>query len=204
MPNWDAIYKEAEIALVELVTIQGPFEADAQICRDGIENADPFSVESQFWRRSIARLVFAHLEAVTYRLKLGAYALREAPWVDFSWEELAALQDRDFIITEQGKVKATAAKQPMLPNFRFAVHAFARAVASDYTLDLSTQGWEDVKKSVAIRDRITHPKTLQGLSLTVEETAQVYSAGTWVAETISGLMRSSSAAKMRQLAEAAE
>ncbi len=62
---------------------------------------------------------------------------------------------------------------------RFAFNAAARAFNIKYELVVDDEGWSKFRNSLCIRNRITHPKTIDDLKLSDDEVQIVADTGTW-------------------------
>ncbi len=67
-----------------------------------------------------------------------------------------------------GKSKKKKSKLPLQNNFKFAVYSLAKVCKVN--IDFGTfKDYEDFKNAIKLRDRITHPKDVEDLSISSEE-----------------------------------
>jgi hypothetical protein len=65
-----------------------------------------------------------------------------------------------------------------------------RGAVKEFTFDAGGRGWAAFKRAVALRHRITHPKSASDMAVSDEEMATVHYAFFWVNQTvISALQR---------------
>jgi hypothetical protein len=114
--------------------------ADLEYCYDKLEKED-----SQFWRRTFVRAVFAFAESFVFRMKQSAIDIHNLQGDLFGEAELAFLKEedaREYTINRKGEVDVQTKKRlvPFESNFKFAFKVYARAFNSTYTLDLGDGG----------------------------------------------------------------
>ena len=155
----------------ELAPVDGVFDAFEELgedyiyCAHAIE-ADP---KSQFWRRTMIHTLFALTEVTTYAIKqflLHKYSLRE---IELSSPEIAILREENYVLKNNGKVSTEKAKLRTADNFKFALSLFIEKTGAAHPLAFNGGEWEAYKKSLKIRDRITHPKSFSDVIVTDSE-----------------------------------
>lgn len=112
--------------------------------------------KEQRWRRIFIRSLFSFIENCAYRLKQDARTFKKFPE-----EELCILTEKRHSLDDKGKVVEEKLFLKTLPNLKYAFNAFATAMDIDFKLNTGDARWENLKKSLKIRHRITHPKNLQ-------------------------------------------
>lgn len=201
MKDWDQVFARPMAEMASLVKMLLTFDSEMALCLENYERTQDVGEESQFWRKAIIRMLFSEIEATTYKLKQIALGLEELPWANFTWEEIAVLQEKSYRLTGDGKAQAVKPHLSMLPNFRFAAKMYARAAGSNNSIDLSGEGWQAMKNSVSVRDRITHPKQLEDLLITGEEMVALFQAAHWFSASVEALLSSTDRARMQKLVE---
>jgi hypothetical protein len=119
---------------------------------------------NSFYRRQYVRAAAALVEGFTSMMKQSALLHAEA----FSSEEMLALREQEWLV-QDGKVSVRKRFVPIKDNIRFAFNAYAKAMQAPFALDCSRSDWQDFQSLFAIRDRITHPKKHEELSIRDEE-----------------------------------
>lgn len=164
---------------------------DVEECREALKVND-----TQFGRRNYIRAVFAMIEAYTYvmkqdslrvykllsdfrRLKKATGSTEETSYTELSLGDYTVLQEKNFYLTDKGRVGEAKAKLSLLPNVLYSFRVFAETHQIDFKLDISGNGWDSLRKAVQIRNRITHPKETADLTITDEEAEFVIIAWAW-------------------------
>jgi hypothetical protein len=102
--------------------------------------------------------------------------------VEFSDGELMVLIEKTYQPNEKGEVGEQRMQIPLKTNIKFAFRAYARAHLVDYKLNVGDNRWNDFKNSLAVRDRLTHPKEVRNLEVSDEELKSLKSAFDWFSE----------------------
>jgi hypothetical protein len=164
----------------EMVAVFDILRAEVQTCSNHLdETTDEQDEGKQFWRRAVVRVTFAEIEAIVWELKRVALAGRNLRDVNFSPGEIALLEEKTYELKGNGEMQERKARLNFRDNLRFAFKAFARVTSSTFELDVSGQGWEDLRRAITIRDRLMHPKGAISLHVSAEERDVVLKAATW-------------------------
>lgn len=129
-------------------------------------------------RRELVRAIFSAIEGLNWRLKLGVleHARRH---VELSPHEHAAMMEQTYSIDDRGIVSVSPRYLPLSSTIRLMVRQIQK-YRSEYSVDFGYPGWEDLKVSINVRNRITHPKKIDDLSVTKEEISRCVSAFGWM------------------------
>ena len=150
-----------------------------------LENALQLKREkpTQFAYRNLFRTYFAYVEGFAFQLRQVTQAsLAETNFLTDA--ELALLREERAQLNNKGEPERKGNYQPFLPNLLFSVRCYVKNHGAKYQPDISHNGWESMKKSVAVRDRLTHPKSASGLEVK-EEDLECFSAGSeWWEKTL--------------------
>ena len=150
-----------------------------------LENALQLKREkpTQFAYRNLFRTYFAYVEGFAFQLRQVTQAsLAETDFLTIA--ELALLREERAQLNNKGQPELKKNYQPFLPNLLFSVRCYVKNHGATYQPDISHNGWESMKKSVAVRDRLTHPKSASGLEVK-EEDLECFSAGSeWWKKTL--------------------
>lgn len=142
---------------------------------------------SQLWKRAAVRCLFAHVEAVAFRLKRLACLGHRMLGVDLTSEELAAIEGIGFLVDDTGEVKRRPQWIPALPNLRFAFKVFSKVYKLDWSPDFGGEGWQNFQQALKVRDRITHPRTQADITITVDDFEAIKTAQGWWRNTLNAL-----------------
>jgi len=122
-----------------------------------------------FTHRSYIRAVMTLIEGNTSRFKQAALWIHTNDHPVFSPEEITCLKEEFVTLKENGKVHVKSLPIPILTNLSFALDCYCRAMNKPFHFDKSSEGWESLKKAIAIRNRITHPKSIDDLHISDED-----------------------------------
>ena len=75
--------------------------------------------------------------------------------------------------------KANMARMTVVANLRFTVEIFTRLLGGEPTFDADTEGWRTFRRAVKIRNRVTHPKSVENLELTDADIKCLIAAAHW-------------------------
>lgn len=135
---------------------------------------------------------FLHIiEAQTYILKRRlsnelAQKNKTAQTIELS--KLILLQDEYPGIDDSGKIIASGRYPSFKQNVAFTLRTLAELNGYG-EIDLSNNGWNELKKSLKVRDRVMHPKKAEDIVISVEELESMMKGLTWYLNTIFGHMK---------------
>lgn len=129
--------------------------------------------------RSFVRAVFALIEGGVFNLKQIALKLSEHGKGNFSKAELLMLEEITYDLDERGKAQAQTKFIRLPRNIKFAFEAAARAFGTSYVLNVGDSGWSSFQEALKIRNRITHPKSIEDLQLSGQDVDEVEAAARW-------------------------
>lgn len=165
----------------DVYAIAGPSQPGE---RDGIYYPDPARL-SQRDRRNLVRTVFAFIEATTFQLRV----LLAKNWRDaMSDAQLLALRDLQVDVLPSGAVKTKALKCGLVPLIRLTVSAYSHVLPEAATVTCDGPGFDAVARSVRVRDRLMHPKTIDAVVVTDSEIREALTAFAWVHDTSEKLL----------------
>ena len=147
------------------------------------------SSASQIVRRNFVRAMFAGIEGVTWALKQSALLQHRTSQVQFSAAEQSMLAELMPEPDDKGRVVERAARLTLKRNLQFSFHAFARSEGVKFSLATGEKGWEEFQRSLAIRDRLTHPKDVDELLVSDEELRTLDQASTWWTGQLGALLK---------------
>lgn len=170
-----------EIALVQILITdvlaarQRLDMSDTPTARRDAVRASLAAMEGMIWlAREHVREGLAHIDALTPTAEL-------------------ALQEQAYLISEQGKLRLQSRGIPLDTAIRFVADQ-ATLLNPRLEVDFSIQGWSDFKQSIAVRNRITHPKPERDMHVSDDELQRVASGLSWVVATVDYIMASTNRA----------
>lgn len=145
----------------------------------------------QAWRRSLYRAVFSWIEGVVYQIKqVAIYTQGGFYQAGFSPEDLIFLKEESYFLKENGKVKTRYNNFSEIDkNLRFAFLKIVEGFNISTKLEVEGNGWEQFKKAVKIRNQLTHPKSLEDLTVTDEQMIILIDTASWFDTQISKLIK---------------
>src|SRR5712692_8437492 len=179
--------EEETIRTYSMVKAYEEFEAAIGILHDDVEfcarelNKNDLPV----WRRALVRALFAMVEGVIYRMQQIALNASHQPRVAFSPGELHLLLEKSFELDGNGNVVERQIRTSLKGSIRFAFGAFARVHVAEYELDVTREDeWGAFLKSIKVRDRLMHPKTVDDLTDSNEEIKSIQITFDWFMKTL--------------------
>jgi hypothetical protein len=130
-------------------------------------------------KRAFTRAGFAMIEGNVFNLKQIALKLSEHGKGNFSTAELAMLEEHNFSLKDNGKAEVQIKFIALAPNLRFAFSACARAFGVQHELKVDDEGWQSFQEALRIRNRITHPKSVEDLHLSEKDVDHVEASVRW-------------------------
>jgi len=138
---------------------------------------------SQFAHRTLIRTYFAFVEGLAYQLREVARASLEGTGL-LTPGELALLREERFQLNQKGEPETRENFQSALPNLLFSVRCYVKNHGATYIPDTSHNGWESMRRAIAVRDRITHPKSALGFQIIDEDVNHFVNAAGWWKRTL--------------------
>jgi hypothetical protein len=119
------------------------------------------------------------IEGSVFNLKQIALALSKHGNGNFSQAELVMLAEVNYDLDDKGITKSQVRFISLPKNIGFAFSSAARAFGVAYELKVDDAGWSTFKDALLIRNRITHPKSIDDLKLSDKEVQTVSDAAEW-------------------------
>ena len=177
---------------IALTKMLGATAEDVDTCHSNLVQTN-----SAFWKRTYVRSLFAAFEALVHFMKQHALSRRVVAVVDsfrsgqneLPVAELSLLFGVSYHVDETGEVKIREAKIPFLADLQFSLRQAREVFGATHNLE-KDPGWEALRAAVKIRDRVTHPKTLQEIEITDAEIETVNQAYAWIRREVARLFAS--------------
>lgn len=121
-------------------------------------------------------------------MKHLAYETHAYEGAELQRADMALLLEESYELNEKG---AAIIKQNFLQiekNIKFAFAAVARAYGITYQLNVGGIGWDSFKKTLKVRNRLTHPKNIQDLDVSDEEIEAMKRTFAWFLNSAKGLL----------------
>jgi len=145
--------------------------------------------EQNFRRRALVRAVFAAIEGACECFRRQAF-VAECDKVPkhVHLGKLSVLAGETYYVTDDGDFRMQKLRIPFLNHVLLSLKSYAEAQGVTYRTQKGDQ-WPRIKNSVAVRDRITHPKKLSALAITKEEVADTEFSLHWFLNEIASILR---------------
>ena len=151
-----------EASSLEEARIIGAIKAFEELERDFNTCTEVYvqNPESQFWLRTSIHTFFALAEAVTYATKQCLLHECNIRRIELSPSEMAILKEESYELENNGVAYIKKAKLKTSDNFRFTFSLLYERMELNRQFNASGNGWQSYLKSLGVRDRLTHPKSL--------------------------------------------
>lgn len=137
--------------------------------------------DSQFIRRLYIRSVFSYIEGSIWVLKqvcLNAKSVSgEKRKITLS--EYSILAELSYDLKSNGDIKTTIKILSLLDNIKFTFKTINRLFQGNINLGTGTESWNNLITAKNVRNRITHPKSEQAMTVSNEEMAVCEAVCTW-------------------------
>jgi hypothetical protein len=122
--------------------------------------------EMQTEKRAYVRAIFAFIEGITYIMKIQA--LKKCPEC-FNNAEIAILSEEVYTLNNKNEAVSKTLKLNTTQNIIFSFKSLAKSEKIEDKFDTSNNGWRLLNEALKIRHRLTHPKSVESLAVTIEE-----------------------------------
>jgi hypothetical protein len=188
--------KRAE-AVVELKRVYAVLNADVESARDAtLRNP------SEFNKRTLVRTCAALVEGLSFQLRQVTLASLKDTNV-LSGSELAILRETKHQLSDQGEVRERNDFQSTLPMLLFTLRVYAKNHGASYSPKTADNGWNCLRKALALRDRLMHPKSFEDLQVTDEAGTEFTAGIQWWDDSVASLLKTCEIADKKILDQAA-
>ncbi len=174
-------------------TFFGILSHDVVICWERIEVAD-----TQATRRDLIRALFAAIEGYVWEYRAFVKSIVNDIGTIPPILELA-LTETSYSVNEQGTLEEHIRFIPLTSMIRL-VTKLAEEHCPELKTDFSNAGWSNLKQTIKIRNRITHPKSTSDLEVTPEDIAISQAGFFWLLALIADAMEATKNASAHHLA----
>jgi exopolyphosphatase / guanosine-5'-triphosphate,3'-diphosphate pyrophosphatase len=155
-----------------------------------LEDAYGDDWSSQPFRRMFVRSCWALIEGEAHCIKQLTLRACELGGKSLSADEHAFLSEVQMVGDQNGVVKKRNVRKGFLENLKETLKIATSKFELERTPDFGNQGWEQLRHSGDLRDRITHPKTAVELVISDDELGAHRSGFAWYLATISTFQES--------------
>ena len=147
--------------------------------------------DNQYLRRCYVRAVFAMVEGTIFILKqtVFAYGMSHQEISNtkklLSISDIVLLQEISIELGNNGKIVHGQEFLRTTDNLRFTVGIISKIFDCNLDLNTGSKNWENFLKSVNIRNRVTHPKSIEDFQISDDEIMIVRESCNWLNDIIS-------------------
>ena len=134
--------------------------------------------DCQSSRRDFVRSAFAAIEGWLWKYRQSIQSTIGSVR-DLSPIEASAFAETSYTISDSGKLREQVRFAPMTVMLRF-ITRIAEAECGEQLIDFSSADWTNFNQAIGTRNRITHPKVVQDLTLSDEDIAVVHAGLLWL------------------------
>lgn len=157
-------------AVEKLMRLYAKLGADAMISRSRVETD-----VKEYAIRQYVRTVFAMIEGTIYVMK----QLAQNGIEKLSAAELALIAEELYDLNDKGEPIIRPNYLKLEKNIKFAFSIYAKSVGLTYTLPVHESGWNSLKQSIKLRNRLMHPKNFSNLDVTDDEFNSAVATHEW-------------------------
>lgn len=174
------------------------FANDVMIAEESLEKDD-----TPYNRRNYIRTVFAMIEGSIFLLKQATLsAAISGNKAVLSIADIAILSEKSFDISNKGEPHSQTKFFQIEVNFKYTIHIINKIFDCNIVLDTSSEEWNRFVRSVKIRNRITHPKSLKDFYVSKNEINMVCMFDSWfneiIAQSVEGIYKRISRQERRE------
>ena len=178
--------------------------AELGVCREELQRDHA----SQYRRRLLIREFCTFVEVVAYHFKrLSLYITQKmipdiraaghvtnkdevlSPFMDtLSPSEVMLLEERSPVLDDSGAASSRRMFPRTAPNIHFAFSTYLKVVKTGVHVDFAGPGWRSMEATIEVRNRLTHPKRRNDLTVSDENLAALVTANDWLLKARNDMM----------------
>ncbi len=177
------------------------FAEDAGMAEDTIDAND-----TQYNRRVFVRALFAMIEGTVFFIKQTTFSTSASGVGRLRIDEATILQDSTVELSSNGKPKLKTKFIRLEDNLRFTVRMLNKVYNLELDLKVGSEQWEKFKKAISIRNKITHPKSIDDFNIDDSDLLIMRDLRGWfcqfIADVVSGIFEAIKEANKKRQATA--
>lgn len=172
--------KRSELCALYLV-----LKSDVDQCKENLSDT-----HTGFWDRTYTKTTFSMIEGVSFRVRQYIVAAATSSIYTIDSPSLNFLNELTYKLDKNGKIEEKNEYLIFLPGFKFTFKTWGNCLNMEDFVEkaFSHNGFSDFKKSVEIRNRLTHPKTTQEMLVSETELKIIKSAEQWFHSLVTPLL----------------
>ena len=137
-------------------------------------------------QRALVRAYFALVEGLSYQLRQVTLASLKGTDL-LSAPEIALLREERCSLDNNGRHKVSEHFLPFPQSLLFSIRSYVKNHGAEFEPDTKLPGWSAMRRAIAIRNSVTHPKSDNALSLTDQDLQAFVDAAAWWKATMLGM-----------------
>lgn len=151
---------------------------------DAIQYGDEY--HTPYAQRAMVRAWFALIEGLSYQLRqITLASLQDTLFL--SPVEIALLKEERYSINDEGSPRSNEQFLPFPRSLLFSIRMYVKNHGANFEANTKLPGWLAMCRAAKVRNRVTHPKSVSALKLSVEDLKDVSDAVEWWKTTMLGL-----------------
>ncbi len=152
---------------------------ESQLIEDVISARERLAaVDTQASRRDVVRATFAAIEGIVWLCRRQVLEI-SASMTEVDALTILALREQTYSVTERGLINKQTRSVPLQAMIKLVVRQ-ARKLNQSLNIDFNEPGWDDLLLAIKIRNRATHPKSLDDLQISDDDLISVNSGFHWL------------------------
>lgn len=144
---------------------------------------------TDFWKRSLFRSFFSLVEFTSFRLRYLLLAGFKDGSLTLSPEEILTLQEQTPELNGSGGIRLKNKFFAFEDYLKFTLKTYAKHFEIAELDNFSDGGWDAMRRSVVIRNLLTHPRTIAHLFISENELGDLNTAMNWYFKIIKQLIK---------------
>jgi len=125
-------------------------------------------------KREFVRTTYAAIEAQSWNIRM--YLLNELVDIKkISAHEISALKEETYFVSDKGEVKVQSKGYPLKVGLKLIINML-RKHDIPIQVNYNSREWSNIDDVSRIRNRITHPKNMSDITVTLKEAEKCYEA----------------------------
>lgn len=164
-----------------IVAATGDLKKVYNVLAEDVEEARAYGQTNPtgYAHRALFRAAFALIDGLSFQFRTVSLACAEAMPQLLENSEVSLLREEKYRLSSMGTPEATPEYQKLLPNILFSMRCYAKVHGVTFEPELGHHGYESMKKFVAVRNSIEHPKAASDLEHTDTDLRHAMEAMTW-------------------------
>lgn len=146
--------------------------------------------DDQTLRRLLVRSCWAYIEAVVYGLRQVTLAACTLGSVDISARTRSFLSETTIVVNSSGEARIELVRTGTLKNIKLTLKLAAKHFDVEWRPNFGNEGWNQLRQSLELRHRLTHPKSARSLVVENDETESHRDAFLWFSRGFNNFLES--------------